>query len=55
MDVAGLPEFYPPHLVEQSMMLSVVYAFSGPDKCDPAETYELVCSRIKRKKRITDA
>lgn len=46
LDVAGLPEFYPPHLVEQSMMLSVVYAFSGPDKCDPAETYELVCSSV---------
>lgn len=46
LDAAGLPEFYPPHLVEQSMMLSVVYAFSGPDKCDPAETYEAVCSSV---------
>ena len=29
LDAAGLPKFYPPHLVEQSMMLSVVYAFGG--------------------------
>lgn len=46
LDAAGLPAFYPPHLVEQSMMLSVVYGFSGPEKCDPAETYEAVCSSI---------
>lgn len=46
LDTAGLPKFYPPHLVEQSMMLSVVYAFSEPEKCDPAEIYEQICSAI---------
>ena len=46
LDAAELPEFYPPHLIEQSMMLSIVYAFGGPDKCDPAETYESICSSL---------
>lgn len=57
LDAAGLPKFYPPHLVEQSMMLSVVYAFGGADKCDPAETYEQICSAVikhKAKKKAGD-
>ena len=43
---AGLPQFYPPHLIEQSMMLSVVSGFGGPEKCDPAEVYEFICSSL---------
>lgn len=46
LGAAGLPGFYPPHLVEQSMMLSVVYAFGGSEKCDPAEVYEQLCSSL---------
>ena len=46
LDAAGLPEFYPPHLVEQSMLLSVIFGFGGPNKCDPAEVYEAVCSSV---------
>ena len=46
LDKAGLPKFYPAHLVEQSMMLSIIYAYAGPEKCDPAEVYEQVCSSI---------
>ena len=61
LDAAGLPGFYPPHLIEQSMLLSIIYAFGNPDKCDPAETYEQVCSSVierrashkKRKKEKT--
>lgn len=43
---AGLPKFYPPHLVEQSMMLSIVCAFRGAERCDPAEVYEQICSTV---------
>lgn len=50
LDAAGLPAFYPPHLVEQSMMLSVVYAFGGPDQRDPAEVYEAVCSSVIKRR-----
>ena len=50
LGAAGLPKFYPPHLVEQSMMLSVVYAFGGPEKCDPAEIYEQLCSSVVERK-----
>lgn len=46
LDKAGLPRFYPAHLVEQSMMLSIIYAYAGPEKCVPAEVYEQVCSSI---------
>ena len=46
LDKAGLPKFYPAHLVEQSMMLSIIYAYAGPEKCNPAEVYEQVCSSI---------
>lgn len=46
LDKAGLPKFYPAHLVEQSMMLSIIYAYAGPEKCDPAEVYEQVCNSI---------
>lgn len=46
LNEAGLPGFYPPHLIEQSMMLSTISAFAGTEKCDPAETYESVCSSL---------
>lgn len=49
LNAAMLPSFYPPHLMEQSMMLSIVCAGDS----DPAETYEFICSSliIPRKKR----
>ena len=42
LDAAMLPPFYPPHLIEQSMLLSVVYA--GRTESDTAEIYEQLCS-----------
>lgn len=55
LDKSGLPKFYPAHLVEQSMMLSIIYAYAGPEKRDPAEVYEQVCSSIiKRRAKHTN-
>ena len=53
LDSAGLPAFYPPHLMEQSMMLSVIYAYREPESADPAEVYEEICSSVieNRKRR----
>ena len=53
LDYAGLPAFYPPHLMEQSMMLSIVYAYRNPEASDPAEVYERICSSVieSRKRR----
>lgn len=50
LDKAGLPKFYPAHLVEQSMMLSIIYAYAGSEECDPAEVYEQICSSVIKKK-----
>lgn len=46
LNMARLPGFYPPHIIEQSMLLSIVYSFTGPEKSDPAEIYEMACSSI---------
>ena len=46
LNTARLPGFYPPHIIEQSMLLSIVYSFTGPKKSDPAEIYEMACSSI---------
>ncbi len=46
LSAAMLPGFYPPHLIEQSMMLSIVYAFSGPEQDDPAAVYETICASL---------
>lgn len=56
LNAAGLPGFYPPHLVEQSMMLSIIYAFKSNEQYNPAEVYEDICQsvierRISRKKK----
>lgn len=56
LNAAGLPGFYPPHLVEQSMMLSIIYAFKSDEQYNPAEVYEDICQsvierRISRKKK----
>ena len=51
LNAAWLPAFYPPHLMEQSMMLSIVCAFSGEEICDPAETYEFICSSIIKRRQ----
>lgn len=50
LDKAGLPQFYPAHLVEQSMMLSIIYAYAGSEECDPAEVYEQICSSVIEKR-----
>lgn len=42
LEEALLPEFYPPHLMEQSMLLSIVY--SGKQEEDPSVVYEYISS-----------
>ena len=57
LDAAGLPGFYPPHVLEQSMMLSIVCAYSHPEVQEdedepgiPAQVYEFICeSTIARR------
>lgn len=44
LDQAMLPGFYPPHALEQSMMLAIV--FGGASGRDPAEIYEEICSTV---------
>ena len=44
LDRAMLPPFYPPHILEQSMMLSIVA--SDEFGYDPAELYEELCSSL---------
>ena len=41
---ALLPDFYPPHLLEQSMMMSIIY--SGVAQKDPAVVYEEMCASL---------
>ncbi len=51
--LAMLPEFYPPHLLEQSMLLSVVHSNKN---MSPAEVYDLICeSLIERRTREAGA
>lgn len=45
LEHALLPEFYPPHLMEQTLMLSVIYADQTHD--DPSEVYDALCDSIK--------
>ena len=49
LDAAMLPPFYPPHLIEQSMLLSVVYA--GRTESDTAEIYEQLCSAVIERRK----
>lgn len=49
LDAAMLPPFYPPHLIEQSMLLSVVYA--GRTESDTAEIYEQICSAVIERRK----
>ena len=39
----------PPHLIEQSMLLSVVYA--GRTESDTAEIYEQICSAVIERRK----
>ena len=53
LTAALLPEFYIPHLMEQSMLLSIVYG--GKTGIDPAEIYGSVIQSLRetRAKRLT--
>ncbi|MCD8369396.1 MAG: hypothetical protein LUC94_03490 [Clostridiales bacterium] len=58
LDRALLPAFYPPHLIEQSMMLSI--AASVDESCDtgvPADAYAEICEQLiiprKSRKKIS--
>lgn len=45
LEAALLPQFYPPHLMEQSMLLSIVY--SSLDGCEnPGEIYAAICESL---------
>lgn len=54
LDNALMPPFYPPHLMEQTMMLAIVCA-DAPDE-SPTELYEAMCRALilprKRTKRL---
>lgn len=53
LNAALLPNFYVPHLMEQSMLLSIVYG--GKTGIDPAEIYGTVIQSLRetRAKRLT--
>lgn len=54
---AGLPDFYPPHIMEQSMMLSTVYAYSCEkwEKAEPLIIYNDICEAlIERRAKHTN-
>lgn len=53
LNAALLPNFYVPHLMEQSMLLSIVYG--GKTGIDPAEVYGTVIQSLRetRAKRLT--
>lgn len=57
LEDAGLPEFYPPHIMEQSMMLSTVYAyrFEEWEKAEPLIVYNEICEAlIERRAKHTN-
>ncbi len=45
-----LPEFYPPHLLEQSLLLSIV---SSSEEQSPSEVYEEICASVFARKNKT--
>ncbi len=52
LNAAMLPAFYPPHLMEQTMMLAIVCG--GKQKDDPAEVYETICrAQVEHRNRRT--
>lgn len=54
---AGLPDFYPPHIMEQIMMLCAVYAYSCEkwEKAEPLIIYNEICeSLIERRAKHTN-
>lgn len=54
---AMLPKFYPPHIMEQSMMLSTVYAYSCEkwEKAEPLIIYNDICEAlIERRAKHTN-
>lgn len=46
LDSAMLPPFYPPHLMEQSMLLSIIYA--GKTGTDPGVVYGSVLQSVRK-------
>ncbi|MGN1168316.1 MAG: hypothetical protein ACI4S2_18020 [Lachnospiraceae bacterium] len=50
LDKALLPGFYPPHIMEQSMMLSIIA--SVEDLGIPAYTYAALCESLIKKRKI---
>lgn len=47
---AGLPAFYPAHLMEQVTMLSIIYAYLSGEN-NPEEVYEGICDLLIPKKK----
>lgn len=46
LELAMLAKFYPPHLLEKSMLLSIIYA--GKTDTDPAVVYDTLLQSIKK-------
>lgn len=46
LDLAMLPKFYPPHLMENSMLLSIIYG--GKTETDPAVVYDTLLQSVKK-------
>lgn len=51
LDKMLLPAFYPPHLLEQSMMLAIVSSRNNALRA-PAETYAAICEELNKKSCI---
>lgn len=49
LDAAGLPPFYPPHPMEQSMLLSIVYG--GKEQEDASIVYEYMLYALTRRRQ----
>ena len=54
LDMALLPAFYPPHLMEQSMMLAIATSRNNARRI-PAQTYEAICTALIAPRKKTAA
>ena len=50
LNLANLPGFYPPHLMEQSMLLSIACS-AKTNKINAGELYDVICSAQRKSKK----
>lgn len=56
LESAGLPHFYPPHLMEQSMLLSIACSYANSESVvpdgeiieNPEEVYGMICDYVRQ-------